>query len=139
MTDIVDKATRSLMMSSIRGRDTAPELAVRRYLHATGMRFRVNDRRLPGSPDLVFPARRVAIFVHGCFWHRHPGCARSTIPSTNPLFWDSKFKANVSRDRKLEEQLTAMGWRVVTIWECETRDPLLLDQLFWKIAAISSD
>lgn len=134
MTDIVDKATRSLMMSSIRGRDTAPELAVRRYLHAAGMRFRVNDQRLPGSPDLVFPARRVAVFVHGCFWHRHPGCARSTIPSTNPLFWDTKFKSNVSRDRKREEQLTAMGWTVITIWECETQDPLLLDQLFWKIA-----
>lgn len=139
MTDIVDQATRSRMMGSIRARDTTPELAVRRYLHATGMRFRVNDRRLPGSPDLVFPARRVAIFVHGCFWHRHPGCARSTIPSTNPLFWDSKFKANVSRDRKREEQLTAMGWRVITIWECETQDPVLLDQLFWKIAAISPD
>lgn len=139
MTDIVDKATRSLMMSSIRGRDTAPELAVRRYLHAAGMRFRVNDQRLPGSPDLVFPARRVAVFVHGCFWHRHPGCARSTIPSTNPLFWDTKFKSNVSRDRKREEQLTAMGWTVITIWECETQDPLLLDQLFWKIAESSPD
>ena len=137
MTDIVNKATRSRMMGAIRGRNTKPEFDVRRYLHATGLRFRVNDRRLPGSPDLVFPALHVALFVHGCFWHRHPGCAKTAVPSTNTVFWDTKFEANVLRDRRHEEQLTAMGWTVLTIWECEASDPLQVDQLFWQIVAAS--
>ncbi|MDP3883676.1 very short patch repair endonuclease [Hydrogenophaga sp.] len=137
MTDIVNKATRSRMMAAIKGSNTKPELDVRRYLHATGLRFRVNDRRLPGSPDLVFPALRVAIFVHGCFWHRHPGCVKAAMPSTNIAFWDTKFAVNVSRDRKHEEELTAKGWRVMTIWECEATDPLHVDQLFWQIVATS--
>lgn len=121
MVDIVDPATRSRMMAEIRGRDTKPEIAVRRALHALGFRFRLHDRRLPGRPDLVLPRYRVAIFVHGCFWHRHAGCRFATTPATRPDFWQQKFDANVTRDAQQKETLIASGWRVATVWECALR------------------
>lgn len=96
--DLVDQATRSRMMSGIRGCDTTPELVVRRYLHAVGLRFRLGGRRLPGRPEIVFTSRRVAVFVHGCFRHRHEGCRYATTPSTQPAFWNSKFTTNFARD-----------------------------------------
>lgn len=135
MTDIVDPATRSRMMSAIRGKDTCPEMLVRRYLHACGIRFRLHSRQLPGRPDIVLPRFRTVVFVHGCFWHRHPGCHLASTPATRAEFWAAKFSRNVERDRENASALTAMGWQVLTIWECETRDPLLLDQLFWRIRA----
>lgn len=135
MTDIVDQATRSRMMRAIRGRDTAPELAVRRYLHATGLRFRISDRRLPGRPDLVFPSLKTALFVHGCFWHQHPGCPHASTPSSSTDFWRKKLEGNIERDSRNEKVLREMGWEVLTIWECETRDPLALDRLFWMVIA----
>ncbi|MCD2323042.1 very short patch repair endonuclease [Sphingomonas sp. IC-56] len=110
-------------MRQIRARDTGPELIVRRALHARGLRFRLHRRDLPGTPDIVLPGRRLIVFVHGCFWHRHAGCRGCTTPSTRREFWQNKFDANVARDVRAAESLTATGWRVETIWECEARDP----------------
>ena len=109
-------------MARIRGKDTRPEMVVRRTAHAMGHRFRLHRRDLPGSPDLVFPAKRCVIFVHGCFWHRHPGCRRASNPGTRQEFWQAKFHRNVERDRRNEADLRAAGWRVGLIWECETKD-----------------
>lgn len=135
MTDIVDSVTRSRMMSAIKGKDTAPELRVRTYLHAVGLRYRLHARSLPGHPDLVFPGCRIALFVHGCFWHRHPGCRFATTPSSNATFWNQKLAANVERDRLKERQLVDLGWTVLRIWECETKDEERIDELFWRIKA----
>lgn len=109
-------------MSRIGPRDTKPEKLVRRLLHAMGRRFRLHRRDLPGTPDIVLPATRKAIFVHGCFWHRHEGCRKSTTPKTRTAFWLDKFAANVERDARKELQLREAGWDVITVWECETRD-----------------
>ncbi len=133
MADVVTTDVRSRMMAGIRRRDTAPELAVRRYLHAAGLRFRTDYRQLPGTPDLVFPKHGVALFVHGCFWHRHQGCRLSTTPSTSVEFWNAKFDANVRRDRHSEHRLRELGWTVIVAWECEVRSTEFLDQLFWQI------
>lgn len=119
MADIVDRATRSRMMSGIRGRDTKPELVVRKYLHAHGLRYRIAPKDLPGKPDIVLPKYRTVVFVHGCFWHRHPGCKYAATPSTNPDFWQRKFQTNVVRDERIRESLQQAGWRVLIIWECE--------------------
>ena len=121
MTDIVDRAVRSQMMAGIGGRDTKPELVLRRALHARGFRYRLHDRKLPGTPDLVFPRLRAVCFVHGCFWHRHAGCPYTTDPATRPEFWQAKFRANVERDRRAREILLETGWRVAVVWECALR------------------
>ena len=121
MTDIVDAPTRSRMMSGIRGKNTKPELAVRRALHAAGFRFRLHRCDLPGAPDIVMAGRRITIFVHGCFWHRHKGCRLVKAPATNTEFWRAKLDSNVERDRKAISALHAMGWRVLIVWECVTR------------------
>lgn len=118
MVDVVDAETRSRMMAGIGGRDTKPELIVRRALHAAGFRYRLHRRDLPGKPDLVLPRHRAVIFVHGCFWHRHGDCRYATTPATRTAFWKEKFDRNVERDRRIERQLTELGWRVATIWEC---------------------
>jgi DNA mismatch endonuclease (patch repair protein) len=123
MTDIVDVATRSRMMSGIRGRNTHPELALRRALHRLGFRYRLHCGWLPGRPDIVLPRYRAVVFVHGCFWHRHAGCRYSTVPSTRRAFWVAKFEANVARDSAVRTALAANGWRVATIWECALRKP----------------
>jgi len=135
MPDIVDAKTRSRMMAAIGPKNTAPELLVRRYLHAKGLRFRLHDKRLAGTPDLSLPKYRAAIFVHGCFWHRHSGCKYATTPATRSEFWSNKFASNLARDRAKAEALRLAGWRVFTIWECELRDDAALEQLFWKIVA----
>ena len=108
-------------MSRVRAEDTKPEMAVRRTAHALGYRFRLHRKGLPGRPDLVFPARRAVVFVHGCFWHRHPNCPKSSMPKTRIEFWQAKFAANVHRDEVNVKALGADGWRVLVIWECETR------------------
>lgn len=123
MADIVDRRRRSEIMSRIGPRDTVPELAVRRLAHRMRFRFRLHCKDLPGRPDLVFPRYTLAVFVHGCFWHRHKGCANCTMPKTRPEFWRRKFQGNVERDRRSYERLTNLGWRTVIIWECETEDP----------------
>jgi DNA mismatch endonuclease (patch repair protein) len=118
MVDVVSKSVRGRMMSAIRGRDTAPERTLRRILFAKGLRFRLHGADLPGRPDLVLPRHRAVIFVHGCFWHRHPGCCFATTPATNVAFWQDKFSANVARDCRNHQKLLAAGWRVAIVWEC---------------------
>ena len=118
--DIVTPEQRSHMMSRIRSRDTKPELAVRRAAYALGCRYRLHRRDLPGSPDLVFPGRRKVVFVHGCYWHRHPGCRLAYQPKSNTEFWTTKFERNVERDRAAETRLRELGWEVMTVWECQT-------------------
>ena len=122
MTDIMDSKRRSEMMARIGGRNTAPELAVRRIAHRMGLRFRVHRKDLPGCPDLVFPKHRLVVFVHGCFWHRHQGCKYAYTPKSRVEFWTEKFASGVARDERQQAALKALGWRVLVIWECETRD-----------------
>ncbi|MEJ8811840.1 very short patch repair endonuclease [Variovorax ureilyticus] len=123
MVDVVSPQIRSRMMSGIRGKNTKPEVVVRRALFAAGYRFRLHRRDLPGAPDVVLPSRKIAIFAHGCFWHMHEGCKNSKLPSTRPEFWRNKLAGNVERDRKAIEALLSDGWRVLVVWECATRDP----------------
>lgn len=122
MSDHLDEVTRSALMARIRGKDTKPEMIVRRLAHGLGYRYGLHRKGLPGSPDLVFPSRRKVVFVHGCFWHRHPGCRKASTPGTRREFWEAKFERNVERDIRKEIQLMAAGWEVLVIWECETRD-----------------
>jgi DNA mismatch endonuclease (patch repair protein) len=116
-------------MGRVRGKDSKPEKAVRRMAHALGYRFRLHARTLPGTPDLVFPGKRKVIFVHGCFWHRHPKCIRTTTPKTRAAFWADKFKQNIARDAARERELKTLGWEVLVIWECETFDDSTLKSL----------
>jgi DNA mismatch endonuclease (patch repair protein) len=112
------KEKRSFNMSRIRGKDTAPELRLRRALHAAGLRYRLHGKGMPGRPDLVFRKRRAVVFVHGCFWHRHEGCIKTTTPSSNVKFWADKFSGTKKRDAAVVERLRADGWRVAIVWEC---------------------
>ena len=115
--------SRSALMSRVRQKNTGPELAVRRCLHALGYRFRLHRTDLPGTPDIVLPKYRKAIFVHGCFWHRHQGCKKTTTPKTRVDFWKEKFQANVQRDENNTRDLCRAGWEPFVIWECEAVDP----------------
>jgi DNA mismatch endonuclease (patch repair protein) len=119
--DTVDSATRSRMMAGIRGKNTKPELAVRSLLHRSGYRFRIHRTDLPGTPDICLPKYRLAIFVHGCFWHRHSGCRLASTPDTNREKWARKFETNVKRDRLTREALHELGWRPLVLWECGIR------------------
>ena len=120
MVDTLTSAERSERMSRIKSRDTSPEVALRKVLHALGFRFRLDNRKLPGKPDIVLPRYKTAIFVHGCFWHRHSGCAKASSPKTRKAFWNAKFETNVARDARVKRKLRRLGWRVMTIWECDT-------------------
>jgi DNA mismatch endonuclease, patch repair protein len=132
MPDHLSVEDRSKIMASVRSRDTEPELQVRRLLHRLGYRFRLHRKDLPGTPDLVLPRHNLAIFVHGCFWHGHKGCKRSKLPSTNTEFWNRKIDLNVTRDRKAQEKLRALGWNVVVIWQCALHD---LESVAVRVAA----
>lgn len=121
MADSLSSERRSWNMSRIRGRNTGPELRLRSLLHHAGFRFRLHPKQLPGRPDVVLPKHRTVIFVHGCFWHRHPGCQNTTTPSTRREFWQEKFDGNVSRDARNRAALEAAGWTVLTVWECELK------------------
>lgn len=130
-TDVHSPETRSYNMSRIRGKDTKPEVKLRSLLHSEGYRFRLHDNRLPGKPDIVLPKYKAAIFVNGCFWHRHEGCRYSSMPQTRQDFWKKKFSETVLRDRKKIQQLEESGWKVFTIWECDLhKDP---DSIVLKI------
>ena len=120
MNDRLSPTERSRIMSRVRAKDTRPEMVVRRLVHSMGCRYRLHRSDLPGTPDLVLAARRRVIFVHGCFWHQH-NCTRGTRPISNAAFWEAKFRANVQRDKKNVAALTATGWSVLVVWECETR------------------
>lgn len=113
-------------MAAIRGKNTMPELTVRRFLHAKGLRFRIHAPGLPGRPDLVFPKYRTVVFVHGCFWHQHPNCRLARMPASNRRFWNEKLSANRLRDRRKARALRAAGWRVLTIWQCQLDERRLL-------------
>lgn len=119
MADSLSPEQRSWNMSRIKSKDTSIEVKVRKYLFAKGFRFRKNDRRYPGKPDVVLPKYHTMVFVHGCFWHRHPGCKRATFPSTRQEYWLRKFERNIENDREHKEQLEAAGWNVIILWECE--------------------
>lgn len=122
MADVVSPIKRSQMMSGIKGKNSRPEMLVRKVLFAMGHRFRLHRRDLPGTPDIVMPGRKIAIFVHGCFWHAHQGCKYAKVPSTRTEFWSAKLQGNVDRDQRAATQLVELDWRVLTIWECSTRD-----------------
>ena len=128
MPDVVDQATRSRMMSGIRGKDTHPEMEVRRFLHRLGFRYLLHDKRLPGKPDIVLPRYRTVVFVHGCFWHQHPGCKYASTPDTNAEFWRAKLAGNVERDARALDELRKQGWGSITVWECELGDLVSLPQ-----------
>jgi len=119
---------RSWNMSRISGKDTVPEKRVRSLLHRLGFRFTLRNQKLPGRPDIVLKSRKTAIFVHGCFWHRHKGCKNSVLPKTRAEFWLAKLNGNVARDRETSIVLKRQGWKVLTVWECEAEDELKLSQ-----------
>lgn len=121
MTDKVSKDKRSWMMSRIRGKDTKIEVLVRSYLFSKGYRFRKNDKRYPGKPDIVLPKYNTIIFVNGCFWHRHDGCKYAQVPSSNTEFWLEKFERTVTNDKKNKKLLETQGWQVITLWECQLK------------------
>jgi DNA mismatch endonuclease, patch repair protein len=121
MVDVFSQVKRSWIMGRVKGRDTKPEMMVRSLVHRMGFRFRVHRRDLPGNPDVVLPRHRKVIFIHGCFWHGHPGCPRSKRPTTNQTFWDKKLNGNLERDKRFQEELRHTGWRVLVIWQCETK------------------
>lgn len=121
MADVHSPEIRSYNMSQIHGKDTKPEEKVRKYLFSMGFRYRKNDKRLPGTPDVVLPKYRTVVFVNGCFWHCHQGCKYFVLPQTNTQFWNEKLENNAHRDLINYEKLTALGWRVIIVWECELR------------------
>lgn len=128
MEENVSPARRSEIMRAVKSKNTSPEKRVRSTAHRLGLRFRLHRKDLPGSPDLLFPKKKTALFVHGCFWHRHENCARATTPKTNVDFWREKFRRNVERDRETRRKLEETGWRVLVIWECETKNQEFIEK-----------
>jgi DNA mismatch endonuclease (patch repair protein) len=126
MTDNISTRRRSWVMAQVQSKNTSPELIVRRAAHALGLRFRLHRTDLPGTPDLVFPKLKIALFVNGCFWHRHPACKRARMPKSRVDYWKAKLQRNVKRDRKVASQLISLGWRPIVVWECETKDSEML-------------
>ena len=124
-SDPLTPAQRSDNMRRIKGRNTRPELTLRRHLHRAGLRYRLHAADLPGRPDIVFPTRKAVIFVHGCFWHRHEGCHWCSTPASNAAFWKAKFERNIARDTEVRDALHAAGWRVAVVWECGLRSAYL--------------
>ena len=123
-------------MSRVKARDTRPELTVRRVLWAAGLRYRLNDKRLPGKPDIVLPSRRVALFVHGCFWHGHQGCSRHRIPKSRVAWWTAKIQRNIEHDAEVLTALEDLGWTTLVIWECETEKPSDIEALVRTVKLI---
>lgn len=122
MADIFSKAKRSEIMSKISGKETKPEIKVRKYLFAKGFRFRKNDKKLPGKPDIVLPKYKTVIFIHGCFWHHHENCPKSSLPTSNREFWENKINGNVERDKLNQSALVKTDWNVITIWQCQIKN-----------------
>lgn len=136
MADKLTSSQRSRCMSRIRGKNTKPEILVRKGLHARGFRFRLHNKKLPGRPDIVLPKYGVAIMVNGCFWHGHKGCRYATKPKTNVEFWETKIARNLHRDEVTTAHLEALGWTVITVWECELRNSSQLDE---RLNALAED
>ncbi len=120
-TDVFTKEKRSEIMGRVKSKNTKPEKSVRSMLHKMGYRFRLHRKDLPGNPDIVLPKYKIAVFVHGCFWHQHPGCRKATVPVQNFDFWDKKLKRNQERDSRVKSELSTLGWLTVTVWECEVK------------------
>lgn len=133
MVDFVTPNKRSKIMRGVKQKDTRPEIAVRKALHAAGFRFRLHARNLPGKPDIVLPKYKTVIFVHGCFWHQHSGCKDGRIPASRIEYWKPKLRRNRERDKEKTLELEAAGWKVATVWECEVKDSSALGCLFSKI------
>ena len=135
MTDHLTPKKRSWNMSRVRSGHTKPELIIRSLLHRAGFRFRIKNNKLPGSPDIVLPKYKTALFIHGCYWHRHEGCSKATMPKSNREFWRKKFADNVTRNRRVQEELQQLQWRVLILWECEImNDPLaVLDTVIRRL------
>lgn len=129
MTDHISPEHRSWNMSRIKGKDTKIEVQVRSWLFSRGFRFRKNDKRCPGKPDVVLPKYKTVIFINGCFWHRHEGCKYATTPKTRTDFWLEKFERNVANDKRHVQQLEELGWKVITLWECELRKQIFTDSM----------
>lgn len=127
--DVHDQKTRSYNMSRVKGKDTKPEEIVRKYLFFQGFRYRKNDKRLPGKPDIVLPKYKTVIFVNGCFWHKHEGCKYFVWPKSNSEFWKEKIESNIVRDKKQYEELKNAGWHVIIVWECELKKKQRMDTL----------
>lgn len=121
MADMLTPEQRSKLMSKIHSKDTSIEIKVRKYLFSKGFRFRINDKRYAGRPDIVLPKYRTIIFIHGCFWHRHPNCKVSHMPKSNSEYWTPKLKRNIEHDKQHKEVLESQGWRVIILWECEIK------------------
>ena len=139
VADVVSPAVRSRMMAGIRGRNTLPERSLRKQLFAAGLRFRVQRKDLPGRPDIVLAKFGAVIFVHGCFWHRHPECRFTTTPKSNAQFWSEKFQRNVARDRRNELALRELGWKVAVVWECAVTSVGLIDEELSRLIAWLND
>ena len=122
MTDTMTPEQRHRCMAAIKGKDTKPEMIVRRYLHALGFRYGLHNRKLPGSPDLIFRSFKTVVFIHGCFWHGHAGCKYYRLPKSNVEFWQQKIERNRQRDKETRAKLIEKGWNVITVWECDLRD-----------------
>ena len=129
MADVHDKKTRSYNMSRIKGKNTKPEMLVRRFLHAHGFRYKLHDKTLPGKPDIVLPKYRTVIFVHGCFWHGHEGCRYYVIPKTRTEWWVAKISRNKTNDTKAAGELKQTGWRIIDLWECDLKPTKIEDTL----------
>ncbi len=129
MADVHTPEVRSYNMSHIRGKDTKPEVIVRKYLFSQGFRYRKNDPRLPGKPDIVLPKYKTVVFVNGCFWHKHEGCKYFVWPKSNTEFWKQKISATVERDRQEYKQLEDLGWRIIVVWECELKKKVQSERL----------
>lgn len=127
--DVHDSKTRSYNMSRIKGKNTKPEETVRKYLFSQGFRYRKNDKRLPGKPDIVLPKYKTVIFVNGCFWHKHEGCKSFVWPKNNAEFWKEKIESNIVRDKKQYDELQNAGWHVIIVWECELKKKQRMDTL----------
>ena len=136
MADSVSQAKRTEIMSSVKQRHTKPEIVVRKILHRHRFRFRLHNKKLPGTPDIILPKHKAVIFVHGCFWHQHEGCRKSRRPTSNVEFWNEKLDKNVARDSRKESELKKLGWKVLTIWDCEIKDEDLLIEKIKKFVCV---
>ena len=131
--DRISPQRRSWNMGRIHSADTKPEMVVRSFLHRNGFRFRLHIKSLPGTPDIVLPKYKTVIEVRGCYWHRHDGCKKTTTPSTNTEFWQKKFAENIARDKRVEDELQKLGWRVIILWECELNNKNKLDDIVMQL------
>jgi len=139
MADVHDKATRSYNMSRIKGKDTKPEMLVRRFLHAHGFRYKLHDKTLPGKPDIVLPKYKTVIFVHGCFWHGHEGCKYYVVPKTRTEWWVEKIGKNKANDKKAFISLSEAGWKIVDIWECDLKSVVIQNTLKKLLQRLSTN